>query len=108
MKPASIDRASTTPGSLGSYATGFALSLILTAIPFVVVMDTTLSPPATIAAIFGAALVQMLVHLYYFLHVNFSPRSRWNLLALVLTALIVILFVGGTIWIMSHLNYRLM
>jgi cytochrome o ubiquinol oxidase operon protein cyoD len=47
------------------------------------------------------------VHLYYFLHVNTSSKARWNVLALLLAVLIMILIIGGTIWIMLHLNYRL-
>ena len=88
------------PGSLKSYLTGFVLSLILTAIPFALVMRGTLSAAATLAGIFGAGLVQILVHLHYFLHLDTSSAARWNVLAMIFTILIMILFVGGTLWIM--------
>ena len=58
--------------------------------------------------IFGAAALQILVHLHYFLHLDTSSTMRWNVLALVFTVLILVLFVGGTLWIMANLNYRMM
>jgi heme/copper-type cytochrome/quinol oxidase subunit 4 len=33
---------------------------------------------------------------------------RWNVLALVITLLIMVLFVGLTLWIVSNLKYRMM
>jgi cytochrome o ubiquinol oxidase subunit IV len=95
-------------GSLKSYGAGFILSLILTAIPFALVMSGAWSSSVTLAGIFGAGVVQILVHLHYFLHLDTSSEARWNVPAMIFTVLIMILFVGGTIWIMSSLNYRMM
>ncbi|MGA7561608.1 MAG: cytochrome o ubiquinol oxidase subunit IV [Desulfobaccales bacterium] len=108
MSQAAIDSTGASRGSLKAYLTGFLLSLILTAIPFAMVMSGAWSSTATLAAIFGAGLVQVLVHLHYFLHLDTSSEARWNVLAMVFTLLIMILFVGGSIWIMSNLNYRMM
>jgi cytochrome o ubiquinol oxidase subunit IV len=108
MSQAAIDSTGASRGSLKSYLTGFVLSLILTAIPFALVMSGTLSPSVILAGILSAGVVQILVHLYYFLHLNASSGMRWNVLAMVFTLLIMILFVGGTLWIMSNLNYRMM
>ncbi len=108
MSQAPIDSIGVSRGSLKSYLTGFVLSLILTAIPFAMVMRGTLSPAAALAGIFSAAIVQILVHLHYFLHLDTSSAARWNVVALIFTILIMILFVGGTLWIMSNLNYRMM
>jgi cytochrome o ubiquinol oxidase subunit IV len=55
-----------------------------------------------------AGIVQILVHLHYFLHLDTSSAARWNLLAMMFTLLILALFVGGTLWIMFNLNYRMM
>jgi cytochrome o ubiquinol oxidase operon protein cyoD len=107
MSPASIDSTGASRGSLKSYLTGFVLSLILTAIPFALVMRGTLSPAATLVGIFSAGLVQILVHLHYFLHLDTSSAARWNVVALMYTILIMALFVGGTIWIMHSLYYRM-
>jgi cytochrome o ubiquinol oxidase operon protein cyoD len=108
MSQAPIDSTGVSRGSLRSYLTGFVLALILTAIPFAVVMRGAWSPPAALAVIFIAAVVQILVHLHYFLHLDTSSAARWNVLAMIFTLLIMVLFVGGTLWIMYTLNYRMM
>jgi cytochrome o ubiquinol oxidase subunit IV len=108
MSQASINSTGASTGNLKSYLTGFVLSLILTAIPFALVMSGTLSSSATLAGIFSAGIVQILVHLHYFLHLDTSSAARWNVLAMMFTLLIMALFVGGTLWIMSSLNYRMM
>lgn len=94
-------------GSLRRYATGFVLSVVLTAIAFGMVMYGSWSRSFTVAAILAAAVVQIMVHLHYFLHLDASSRARWNVLALLFALLIMVLIVGGTLWIMTHLQYRL-
>ena len=108
MNQASIDPTGINRGSLQSYLTGFVLALILTAIPFAMVMSGAWSAAAALAGIFTAGLVQILVHLHYFLHLDTSSAARWNVLALVFTLLIMLLFVGGSLWIMFNLYYRMM
>ena len=108
MSQAPIDSIGVSRGSLRTYLTGFVLSLILTAIPFALVMSGTWSPAAILAGICSAGIVQILVHLHYFLHLDTSSAARWNVLALMFTLLILTLFVGGSLWIMWTLNYRMM
>ncbi len=108
MNQAPIDSTGASRGSLKSYVTGFVLSLILTAISFSLVMSGTWSSSAILAGIFSAGIVQILVHLYYFLHLDTSSAARWNVLAMIFTLLIMALFVGGTLWIMYSLHYRMM
>ena len=107
MNATYIDGTGASRGSLKAYATGFILSVVLTIIPFALVMLGALPRSAVLIGILSAAVVQMLVHIHYFLHLDTSSELRWNLLALIFALLIMILFVGGTIWIMYHLNYRL-
>ena len=108
MSQAAIDSTGASMGSLKSYLTGFVLSLILTAIPFALVMSGTWSSRAILAGIFSAGIVQILVHLYYFLHLDTSSTAGWNMLAMIFTLLIMVLFVGGSLWIMHDLHYRMM
>jgi len=108
MSQAPIDSTGVSRGSLKSYLTGFVLALILTAIPFAVVMRGNVSAAVALAGIFIAGLAQILVHLHYFLHLDTSSAARWNVLAMIFTLLIMALFVGGTLWIMYTLNYRMM
>ncbi len=108
MSQAPIDSVGASRGSLQSYLTGFVLALILTAIPFAMVMSGALSSGVTLAGIFVAGIVQILVHLHYFLHLDTSSAAGWNMLATLFTLAIMVLFVGGTIWIMFNLYYRMM
>jgi cytochrome o ubiquinol oxidase subunit IV len=108
MNQVYIDNSGVSRGSLKSYAVGFVLSIVLTVISFALVMSGAFSRSAVLFGIFGAAIVQILVHLHYFLHLDTSSAMRWNVMALVFALLIIILFVGGTLWIMYHLHYRMM
>lgn len=108
MNQAPVDSTGVSRGSLKTYLTGFVLSLILTAIPFALVMSGAWSSSATLAGIFSAGVVQILVHLHYFLHLDTSSAARWNVAALIFTLLIMVFFVAGTFWIMFSLNYRMM
>jgi cytochrome o ubiquinol oxidase operon protein cyoD len=104
-----MDSAGASRGSLKSYGIGFILSILLTAVAFALAMQGGGLPRwIVLTGIFGAAILQILVHLHYFLHLDTSSAARWNMLALVITLLIMLLFVGLTLWIMSNLNYRMM
>ncbi|WP_136661092.1 cytochrome o ubiquinol oxidase subunit IV [Nitratireductor sp. XY-223] len=91
-----------------AYLTGFVLALILTVIPFALVWVGALPVRATLIVIAVAAIIQMLVHMYYFLHLNFRTTPRDNMLALVFAAVLIFILVGGTLWIMFDLHYRMM
>jgi cytochrome o ubiquinol oxidase operon protein cyoD len=108
MSEAQIESTGAARGSFKSYANGFLFSIVLTVIPFALVMSGAVSRSAALFGIFGAAVLQILVHLHFFLHLNRSSAARWNVMALLFTLLIMTLFVGGTIWIMYHLDYRVM
>ena len=108
MNQPSITDAGASRGSLKSYLVGFVLCLILTAVPFALVMSGAFSPVILLIGIFGAGVVQIFVHLHYFLHLDASSGAGWNLPALIFTLVIMIIFIGGSIWIMYDLNYRMM
>ncbi|HDL8505069.1 TPA: cytochrome o ubiquinol oxidase subunit IV [Yersinia enterocolitica] len=95
-------------GSLKSYLIGFILSVILTVIPFAMVMSGTASHTTILATVVGLAVVQIIVHLVYFLHMNGSSEDRWNLVAFLFTAMIIAIVVVGSLWIMYNLNINMM
>lgn len=94
-------------GSLLGYTIGFLLSVVLTAIPFGLVMSGVLPRGATIVAIFAAAVIQILVHLHYFLHMDGSSTQRWNLMTFLFAVMVMAIFIGGSLWIMYDLHYRM-
>lgn len=93
-------------GSRKSYFTGFLLAIALTVVPFGLVMSHSSVGTPLIIAVF--ALAQIGVHIVYFLHVNRSEEQRWNLMALVFTAIVVCIILGGSIWIMHNLYVNMM
>ncbi|HEX4502883.1 MAG TPA: cytochrome o ubiquinol oxidase subunit IV [Scandinavium sp.] len=95
-------------GSVKTYMTGFILSIILTLIPFWMVMNGSASHVVLIGCVLVAAVVQILVHLVCFLHMNSKSDEGWNLTAFVFTVLIIAIVVIGSIWIMWNLNYNMM
>ena len=95
---AGIDR------DLRPYLIGFALALILTAIPFALVATNPLPKVTTLIIIGVAAAIQVLVHLRYFLHLDLTSTPRENLVAIVFTAILIFLMVGGSFWIMFDLH----
>ncbi|PSJ44385.1 cytochrome o ubiquinol oxidase subunit IV [Zobellella endophytica] len=95
-------------GSVKSYLTGFVWSVILTAIPFWAVMAGQLSKPATLAVVVGLAMVQLVVHLKYFLHLDFSRAGRDSSFAFLFTALIIVMVVGLSVWIIYSANAMMM
>ena len=95
-------------GTFRSYATGFVLSVILTAIPFWLVMTHQLPPGTTKFVLLGFAAVQVVVHMVYFLHMNSKSEGGWNMMALLLTIILLVIVMTGSIWVMYHMNANMM
>ncbi|HET8744424.1 MAG TPA: cytochrome o ubiquinol oxidase subunit IV [Ramlibacter sp.] len=90
------------------YLTGFVLSVILTAIPFWLVMAKVLPTSATVPIILGFAAVQVIVHMVYFLHMNTKVEGGWSFLALLFTVIVVVIMLAGSIWVMYNMNTNMM
>ena len=91
--------------SAKSYVIGFVLSIVLTAIPFGLVMDSnhfSFSAGTVLAAILALAVVQVFVHVVYFLHMDRSAEQRWNVVAFAFTMMILVIVVSGSVWIMHN------
>ena len=95
-------------GTVQSYLIGFVLSVVLTAIPFAMVMMHMLPVATLVPVIIGVGVIQILVHLYFFLHMNTSSGQIWNNAAFVFTLIIVGILIVGSIWVMYHLNSNMM
>jgi cytochrome o ubiquinol oxidase operon protein cyoD len=89
------------------YLTGLALALILTAIPFGLVTFKFAGAGTTLAVIAAAALIQVAVHLRYFLGIDLKRTPRENLLALAFAGFLIFIMVGGSLWIMFDLHARM-
>ncbi len=103
-----VSHGQSSHGSKKSYIIGFVLSVILTIIPFGLVMGEMMSGTSAIwmIAIFAAA--QVFVQVYFFLHVDFSPEQRNTLYSFLFTLFVVAIVMVGSLWIMHNANENMM
>ncbi len=96
-------------GTKQSYMTGFILSVILTAIPFIVVMSGGFaSARFTAFLVLAFAVVQIIVHMIYFLHMNLKSESGWIMTAVIFTVIVLVIAIIGTIWVMYNMDINMM
>ena len=87
-----------------SYITGYIISIALTMCAYLAVTHHIQS---AVVVILGLAVIQFIVQITFFLHV-FKGDSRGANIAIFLSTLsIIIILIGGSIWIMNNLNYNM-
>jgi len=101
-------KSGTSPKSLSSYVTGFILCIILTLIPFMVVGKHLLPHDWIYTILFLCAFVQLLVQVICFLRLNTTKEGLENTLSFIFVIVVVFVLIGGSMWIMWHLNYDMM
>ena len=95
--------------TFSGYMLGFVLSVVLTAIPFWLVMSGTLpSKQITALVIMAFAVVQIVVHMIFFLHMSPKSENGWTMMALIFTIIMVVIAMTGSLWVMHHLNVNMM
>jgi cytochrome o ubiquinol oxidase operon protein cyoD len=102
----------TAPGEeehegIGGYVIGLGLATLLTIVSFVVAGTTWVWEPSIPVALAVLAIAQMGVHLVFFLHITTGPDNTNNVMALAFGVLIVLLVMGGSLWIMSRMNHNM-
>jgi cytochrome o ubiquinol oxidase operon protein cyoD len=95
------------PRVLG-YVIGLGLAILFTATSFFVAGTHLVWEPSIPVAIVVLAIAQMGIHLVFFLHITTGADNTNNVLALAFGLLIVILVIGGSLWIMANLNHNMM
>ncbi|MBW8857942.1 MAG: cytochrome o ubiquinol oxidase subunit IV, partial [Bradyrhizobium sp.] len=79
------------------------------AIPFWLVMSGALpSKQITALVIMAFAVVQIVVHMIYFLHMSTKSENGWSMMALIFTIVMVVIALSGSLWVMNHLNSNMM
>ncbi len=91
-----------------SYAIGYVLALALTAAAFAVVHWPSFPARTTLAIVLALALLQMVVHFRFFLHISLRKSARHDLLLILFSSLIILLMVSGTLVILFNLRSRMM
>lgn len=107
LAPGEEDEASVGSRVLG-YVIGLGLAILFTATSFFIAGTDLVWQPSIPVAIIVLAIAQMGIHLVFFLHITTGADNANNVLALAFGILIVILVIGGSLWIMSNLNQNMM
>ncbi|HET9067223.1 MAG TPA: cytochrome o ubiquinol oxidase subunit IV [Amaricoccus sp.] len=103
------DESGAPHGSLRDYVTGFVLAVVLTAIPFYLVMARPIeSAGYTAAIVLACALAQILVHMVFFLHMTPRAEDGWLLLSTIFAIVFIVITLAGSLWIVFHLNRNMM
>ena len=92
--------------TFNSYVYGIGLALLLTLVPFALVYWAVMPRFWLLIVISVLGLVQVIVHLRFFLHIDFAQK-REDLLLILFSALLLLIMVAGTIWIMASLALRM-
>lgn len=102
------ERAESSSQRVIGYLVGLGLAILLTATSFFVAGTDLVWQPSIPVALVVLAIAQMGVHLVFFLHITTGPDNTNNVLALAFGVLIVVLAMGGSLWIMANLNHNMM
>ena len=109
VRPEFMDEAGyTVREEVQGYLMGFVLAALLTVASFLIVHTNLIWGPSIAVALVVLAVAQIGVHLVFFLHLTTAPDNTNNVLALAFGVLIVAMIIGGSLWIMNHLDTRMM
>lgn len=89
------------------YFIGTGLSFLLTVVAFGSIY-LGLTRLTALLVIGGAALVQVIVQLRYFLHIDLSAQKREDVQLIMFSTLILAIMLAGTTWVLSDLSKRMM
>lgn len=103
-----MHEAGASHGSVKSYLVGFGWAVLLTVIPFALVMTGFFPPGVTALLVAVLAAVQIVIHLVFFLHMDRSAAQRWNVVVFVLTVLVIGIVIVGSLWVLHNMNANMM
>ena len=118
LEPGHLNTDDTAPGDerldgsgvaqgVRGYLIGLALAAGLTVASFYFARSGAIWPGAIPAALTALGVAQMGVHLVFFLHLTTGPDNTNNVLALAFGVFVVILVIGGSVWIMYNMNHNM-
>ena len=92
---------------LRSYVLGLVAALLLTGAAFALVAFPVFERTVVLWAIGSLAIVQIVAHFRWFLHIDLSEQKREDLQLILFSTLLLIMMGGGTLWIMFNLYGRM-
>ena len=91
------------------YLGGIVACLLLTLMPFYVVMHQLTGGGIAMIVIWGCALVQFVVQVVCFLRLTWTtPQGQVTVVSFVATIITALIILIGSLWIMHNLNYYMM
>lgn len=90
-------------GTHRTYIVGFIMSTLTTILAFCLVGFNLLSPILLYVFVAILAIIQLYIQLIFFLHLNTSSRSYWNIVSFIFSLIVISIIVIGTLWIMFNL-----
>ncbi len=91
-----------------NYLVGFALSVVTTFVAYFMVTERWFEGWMLLVLLGLLAFTQMIVQLYFFLHLGEEMKPRLRAWSFVFMSIILLIIVVGSLWIMGHLNYNMM
>lgn len=95
-------------GSIKTYVIGLIVCTILTLIPYYAVVHHLFSGWSLVGIVVGSGIIQAFIQLILFLHLGDESKPRWNLMSFLFMALVLVIIVWGSLWIMDNLEKRTM
>ncbi|WP_339044820.1 cytochrome o ubiquinol oxidase subunit IV [Candidatus Zinderia endosymbiont of Aphrophora alni] len=92
------------------YLIGFTLSIILTIFSSIIVLYKKIlffKKKNIINILILLAIIQTIIHMIYFLHMNSKSEKGWIILSLIFTNIIIFIIILGSIWVMNHLKHNM-
>ncbi len=86
---------------------GYGLALLLTLLGFGLVVSHLLTGRQAFFTVLGLGLVQMVIHLRFFLHIDLTRSAQADLQLILFSTLIIALMVGGTLVVLFNLHGRM-
>lgn len=87
---------------------GFISSIILILASYRIVTVYHLSDTLLHTTILGIATLQAMTQLFFYLHLGLETKPRWSMMTFLFAFLVIVIVMGGSLWIMYNLNYNLM
>lgn len=103
-----IDRHHGWNASLKPVFLGLLLSVIILFALYKIVLREHLSGELLKISVLGLTLILAIIHLVLFMHVGMESKPHWVSISLIFTVVVILIVIGGSVWIMNNLNYNLM
>jgi cytochrome o ubiquinol oxidase operon protein cyoD len=87
---------------------GFVLSFLLVFACHRIVVHHHLTNDLLIWTVFSFAILQALIQLVFFMHLGLESKPHWNTITFIFVVMVILIVIGGSMWIMNNLDYNLM